>query len=251
MAGASPPATCLAIPTCCGRRTGYIAGDIKSGAGEEGGSDEGEGRSKKHYAVQLALYTDILERLGRSVGRRGFVWDIHGEEVPYDFMAIYTKNARRLWDDYQECLDHARAIAGRATETVPTSSAGTCKNCVWYTACIKRLEAANDLTLIPELGRSKRDAMIGRIGSVRELAEVAPADFIVGGKTVFAGIGTATLEKLHARAKLLTAENGKPYLRAPVSLPAADVELFFDIEVDPMRDVLLSARARGAPERGE
>ena len=75
--------------------TGYIAGDIKSGAGEEGGGDDTEGRPKKHYAVQIALYTDILERLGRSAGRRGFVWDIHGEEVPYDFMAIYNaKNAR-------------------------------------------------------------------------------------------------------------------------------------------------------------
>ncbi|MDO8432068.1 MAG: TM0106 family RecB-like putative nuclease [Candidatus Binatus sp.] len=217
--------------------TGYIAGDIKSGAGEEGGGDDGEGKPKKHYAVQLALYTDILERLGRSAGRRGFIWDIHGEEVPYDFMAIHTKNARRLWDDYQECLDHARTIARRATETVPAYSAGICKHCVWYTACIKQLDAANDLTLIPELGRSKRDAMIGRIGSIRELAEIDPADFIVSGKTAFAGIGPATLEKLHARAKLLTAENGKPYLRAAVSLPAADVELFFDIEVDPMRDV--------------
>lgn len=217
--------------------TGYIAGDIKSGAGEEGGGDEGEGRPKKHYAVQLALYTDILERLGRSAGRRSFVWDIHGEEVPYDFLAIYNaKNARRLWDDYQECLDHARAIAIRATETLP-AYAGICKNCVWYTACIMRLEAANDLTLIPELGRSKRDAMTGRIGSIRELARIEPADFIVGGKTVFAGIGPAILEKLHARAKLLTAENATPYLRAPISLPVADVELFFDIEVDPMRDI--------------
>src|SRR3546814_3372939 len=42
---------------------------------------------------------------------------------------------------------------------------------------------------------------------------------------------------MHERAKLLSADNGEPYLRAPVSLPASDLELFFDIEVDPMRDV--------------
>lgn len=41
---------------------GYVAGDIKSGAGEEGGEDEP--RLKNHYAVQLARYTDILERKG-------------------------------------------------------------------------------------------------------------------------------------------------------------------------------------------
>ena len=42
-------------------------------------------KPKKHYAVQLALYTDILERTGFSAGRKGFIWDIHGNEVEYDF----------------------------------------------------------------------------------------------------------------------------------------------------------------------
>lgn len=62
---------------------GYIAGDIKAGAGLEGDEDE-DGKPKKHYAVQLALYTDILEQKGLSVGRRAFVWDVHGEEVTYE-----------------------------------------------------------------------------------------------------------------------------------------------------------------------
>jgi predicted RecB family nuclease len=216
----------------------YVAGDIKSGAGEESSSGEEETKPKKHYAVQLALYTDILEQLGRSTRRYGFIWDIHGKEVLYDFMTLYgVKNPRRLWDDYQQSLGEARGIVGGTAKTLPAYSSGICKNCVWYTACIKRLEATNDLTLIPELGRSKREAMMGRISSIREFAAINPANFIEGKKTAFTGIGPATLEKLQARAKLVTAENCKPYLRAPVALPVADVELFFDIEVDPMRDV--------------
>ena len=53
------------------RREGdrYVAGDIKSGAGEEGLQDLS--KPKKHYAVQLGLYTDILERKGLSAGKRG------------------------------------------------------------------------------------------------------------------------------------------------------------------------------------
>ncbi len=45
-----------------GRREGdgYVAGDIKSGSGEEGQDDDA--KLKKYYGVQLALYTDILER---------------------------------------------------------------------------------------------------------------------------------------------------------------------------------------------
>lgn len=139
---------------------GYVAGDIKSGAGEEGASDEHDGKPKIRYAVQLALYTDILERLSCSTGRTPFVWDIHRTEVPYDLMEVRgKKNPRRLWDDYEECLCEARKIVSRALQTLPAYSAGIRKNCVWYTTCIKQLEATNDLTLIPELGRSKRDVI--------------------------------------------------------------------------------------------
>ena len=34
---------------------GYVAGDIKSGAGVEGATDDSDGKPKKHYAAQLAL----------------------------------------------------------------------------------------------------------------------------------------------------------------------------------------------------
>jgi len=174
---------------------------------------EDDGKPKLHYAVQLALYTDILERLGRSHGRTPFVWDIHGSEVPYDLMEMRGKrNPRRLWDDYQDYLAQARNIVKGVFKTLPAYSTGVCKNCVWYTSCLKNLEAANDLTLIPELGRSKRDARFDRIASIRELAAINQADFIDEGKTVFSGIGPVTLAKMQERAKLLTEHDGKPYL---------------------------------------
>jgi len=219
------------------QENGYVAGDIKSGAGEEGATEEHDGEPKLHYAVQLALYTDILERLGRSHSRIPFVWDIHGSEVPYDLMAMRGKrNPHRLWDAYQDCLAQARKIVSGASKTLPAYSTGVCKNCVWYTSCLKSLEAANDLTLIPELGRSKRDAMFDRIPSIRQLAAINPAEFIDGHKTAFLGIGSATLAKMHERAKILASDDGKPCLTSPVSLPQMDRELFFDIEVDPWRD---------------
>src|SRR5262249_16015823 len=119
-------------------------------------------------------------------------------------------------------------------KTLPAYSSATCKNCVWYTACIKHLETSNDLSLIPELERSRREAISSRIGSIREFA--AMDGLIQGPNTVFAGIGASMLEKFHERAKLLSAEDGKPYLRTAISLPVAEKELFFDIEVDCLRD---------------
>ena len=214
---------------------GYAAGDIKSGAGEEGPEDDS--KPKLHYAVQLALYTDILERKGLSAGRRAFVWDIHGKEVPYDFTALYRKrNPRTLWQDYQECISKARAIIADRNNTRAAYSAA-CKLCHWYSACIERLRATDDLTLIPELGSSKRDVMINSLLTVGEFAASNPDAFLDGKKTVFPGIGPDTLAKFHTRAKLLSTKDAKPVLRAPVQFPAHDRELFFDIEVDPMRDI--------------
>lgn len=220
--------------------SGYVAGDIKSGSGEENGSEDEDGKPKKTYAVQLSLYTDILERLGRSGGRRGFIWDLHGDEVLYDLEALYGKrNPRRLWDDYQECLADARRIVSGEEKTLPAYASGQCKNCVWYSACLKALEKNNDVTLIPFVGRAMRESMKSSIGSIADLAEINIEGLITekGKKTTFPGIGPDTLRKMQARAKLLTAKDGKPYLRAPITFPKADRELFFDIEVDPMRDV--------------
>jgi uncharacterized protein len=51
----------------------YIAIDVKSGRGFEGTDEEGvsgDPKLKKHYAVQLALYTEVLENMGFSNGKR-------------------------------------------------------------------------------------------------------------------------------------------------------------------------------------
>ena len=215
---------------------GYVAGDIKSGSGEEGPEDMS--KPKKHYAVQLGLYTDILERKGLSAGRHAFIWDINGEEFIYDFTKLYgQRNPHTLWQDYQDCLAEAEAIVTKAMETRAAYSS-ICKLCHWYSACISQLSSENDLTLIPELGRSKRDVLMKRVATIQDLAESDLVDFIDGKKTVFPRIGPDTLQKFHARAKLIAkGKEAKPYLREPIMLPTADLELYFDIEVDPMRDI--------------
>lgn len=72
----------------------------------------------------------------------------------------------------------------------------------------------------------------------RDFAAADPAHFIKGSKTIFPGIGPGTLEKLHARARLIAVgKDAKPYLRQQILLPTTNLELFFDIEVDPLRDI--------------
>jgi predicted RecB family nuclease len=212
---------------------GYVPGDIKSGRGEDGGGDESDGKPKAHYAVQLALYIDILERLKLSAGRLAFVWDIHRDEVAYDFT---TLEGDMLWDDYQTALTEVHAILARHNTPLPAYGS-VCKLCHWHTHCVAQLTAADDLTLIPYLGRKERDIMQDSLPTIAVLSESNPDGFIQGRKTVFRGIGPDRWRLFQARAAMLKESQPQPYLRAPVSLDLAPLELFFDVEVDPLRTV--------------
>ncbi len=215
----------------------YVPMDIKSGRGEEGGGDDdGDGKPKPHYAVQLALYVDILERIGLSAGRYGVILDVNGDEVVYRLDEPRgVRNPETLWDFYQTHLATARRIVDQ-TVTPKGALASSCKLCHWYSSCGKALKAAGDLTLIPMLGRAIRDVMETDLPTLADFADCNPEAFIAKDKTAFKGVGADRLRTFHVRAKLLTTPDAKPYLKAPVILPLSEVEYFFDIEVDPMRD---------------
>ncbi|MES0384670.1 MAG: PD-(D/E)XK nuclease family protein [Hyphomicrobium sp.] len=196
---------------------GYVPVDIKSGRGEEGGDDDTDPKPKLHYAVQLALYVDILERLGLSAGRYGFILDINGEEVRYDLSGSRgPRKQETLWQEYQEALSETRAIYDRRTETLP-AYASVCKLCHWYSSCLKALRDANDLTLIPRLGRTSRDVLADEFPTVSDLAECNPDAYVRSkNKTMFQRVGAETLRTYHARAKLLATPGAKPYLKQSV-----------------------------------
>jgi predicted RecB family nuclease len=226
----------LGVPDLLRREDGgYLPGDIKSGRAEEGEGDAA--RPKRHYAIQLALYVDVLERLGYAAGRRGFIWDVHGEEVIYDLtVPVSAHSACRWWDDYEGCLAEARAALARDVQTLPAYTS-ECKLCHWYSHCSYDLRARDDLTLIPELGRARRDALAVELRTIGDLAVAEPQDYIEDVRTRFSGIGPDRLRKFHERARLLADPNARPYITTALALPAAERELFFDVEVDPLRDI--------------
>jgi uncharacterized protein len=215
---------------------GYVAIDIKSGAGREGVDDEDEGRLRKHYGVQLALYTDILEQMGLSAGRFGYIWDVKGREVRYDLAQALGPRSPCLWDLYLKTRAAVRATLSAPQASAPALSS-TCKQCVWRSACFQQLRDKQDLTLLPELGRAARDTLQEEFPSLQHLANADLNQFIDGERTSFARVGAATLRKFQRRAALQTTRDAQPYLTRRIEWPVAAVELFFDIETDPMREL--------------
>jgi predicted RecB family nuclease len=78
--------------------------------------------------------------------------------------------------------------------------------------------------------------MQATLPSVAALAAANPDGYIIGKKTVFAGLGVDRLRLFQSRAVLLKSTSPKPFLRAPVALRLSKLELFFDVEVDPLRN---------------
>jgi len=147
-----------------------------------------------------------------SGGRMPFVWDIHNQEVVYDLEALQGKRSpTSLWSIYQNVLNEVKAITASKAETLAAYSS-KCKLCHWRTVCIKAVTQTKDLTLIPELGRSKRDSMLPH---VKNLDELACADISClttkGKKTLIPGIGPDSLVKFQKRAQLQVKPSSKPY----------------------------------------
>jgi len=216
---------------------GYIPGDIKSGAGLEGASEGADGKPKRHYAVQLGLYSEILQGLGLASSKDAFVWDIRGAEVAYDLACPRTKTGNvSMWDEYGEVLARVEEIADQHLQTTP-GLISACSLCWWRAHCRREINEADDLTLISDLGRSRREKFPPDLATVGALAQTNVDALIVDGKSTIPGIGAKTLQAYHARAVLQKHPDPKPYFKDPISLPSSDTELFFDIETDPFRDL--------------
>lgn len=220
----------------------YIAVDIKSGRGFEGTDEEGTGdgpKLKKHYAVQLALYTEILEHIGLSNGQRqGIIYDIDHQEVLYDLNSPQGKhNQQTFWEFYEWLKVEVSRLLENEKQNNP-AMAGVCKLCPWYTSCKSWVKENDDTTGLFYVGRSVRDTLAEDV----DLKTVADAQYLdveslldekkANGKHFLRGVGKSTLEKIRRRAEIL-ANNKTPVLYQPLELPQVSHELFFDIEDDP------------------
>ena len=219
----------------------YVPIEIKSGAAGEGGDDAGnEGKPKKEYGVQLALYVDLLNRKGLNSSRRAFVIDKTGERVEYDLNApMGVRTPETMWELYQRIRRDVEAALRDELRTDP-ANCGSCSNCGWYASCKRWITENDDLTQLVDVGRPKRDVIRNDLGSGRidDLLD-QDVDSILERKKLdrsfIKGVGESLLTKMVTRGRLLKT-GGSPVFYEKIDLPEVATELFFDIETDPTQD---------------
>lgn len=220
----------------------YIPIDIKSGMGLEGTDDnhEEEGKLKEHYAVQLALYCDALNKLGFKDDKQGIILDIKGNRVLYDLNLVIGKIKNiTYWQLYENTKNAVSLLLENKIKNNP-ALAGSCKLCPWYSSCKKWVEEKDDLTGLFYVGRSKRDVLNQDIDAFRidDILSLDIKDLLIkkkNDKNFLKGLGEKNIEKIIYRANILKNVK-KPVINGEVNLPDVSYELFFDIEDDPTRE---------------
>lgn len=249
----------LGIPDLL-RRDGdgrYIPIDIKSGMGYEEVSDESDDdvKLKKHYAIQIALYSDLLQRLGFENKRKGIILDIKGNEVVYNLNeSMGAKTPMTFWEYYEKVSSDVDALISGKAKNCPAST-GKCKLCLWYDSCKKWVKDNDDPTGLFYVGRSVRDTiladlLVSRIDQLLTIDIKGAIDEKKKDKTFLKGIGENTLEKIIRRAHVLK-ETKKPIMYGEVKFPEAEYELFFDIEADPTQEFIYMHGIYERSKKGE
>ncbi|MFA5770842.1 MAG: TM0106 family RecB-like putative nuclease, partial [Patescibacteria group bacterium] len=217
----------------------YIPIDIKSGRGYEG-VEESENefeKLKKHYAIQLCLYQEVLQRLGFSKKNEGIIYDIDNKEIFYDLsLSRGVKNKQSWADFYHEVKSEAKKLLDNSVQNKPEIG-GKCKLCPWYQSCKKWAKESHDLTNLFYVGRRDRNTINKDLG-IEKIEEIEGIDIgeILRNKKLnkeyMKYLGENNLTKIIKRARIMNLTK-KPVVYSLINLPKTSYQLFFDIEDDP------------------
>ena len=197
----------------------YRPVDIKSGSGF---ANQAKGTLRDDYGMQLYHYGRFLEKIQGKFPPRAEILNKENERVPYplkEFKAEYKKAEREI-----EALT-------KGIKSDEPALCGECGNCQWWGHCEKALVAADDVTLLAEVGRSKKAVLNG--AGIRSIHDLANFDF--SGKKL-KGIGTKTAETMKRQATCVISD--KIEVIAKPIIPNPPRKIYLDFEDDPSQDLI-------------
>lgn len=188
----------------------YVAADVKRGR-----------EVRESYKFQGCFYAELLLRLQKTKPVCGYI--ISPDKKIFDY-SIETFES-----EFNLTLNEIEKIV--AGEKPPHFLTAGCKQTPWYGACRLETETCRDLSVLNRVWHEEVMALkqVG-IQTLDELAGLSLSSL----EKKAPKVRRDRLEIIHLQARALI-EN-KHYLLNPPNLPSAEVELYFDIEGDPLRD---------------
>lgn len=125
-------------------------------------------------------------------------------------------------------MEIEKIIAGRKPPHFVTTG---CKQSPWFSECKKESESCDDLSLLNRVWREEVVALQNaNIQTISELANTPLQNII----RLLPNMSVSRLEIMKDQA--IAIQKGTHLIRKSIALPESTIELYFDIESDPLRD---------------
>lgn len=177
---------------------------------------------KEDYKYQLVLYALMLGDLQGLEPPKAGIITVEGKMIEFSVEGFKEK--------FFDTLEEIETIM--AGTKPPIQLAKACTNSPWFECCVADAEAADDIALLYKVDKRALTALreFG-IRTVEDARRVDPDAF--GDKIPY--LKKNGLERMKFQAESLKTK--KIFLRRSVQIPEAPVEIYFDIEGDPLQSV--------------
>jgi predicted RecB family nuclease len=197
----------------------YKPVDIKSGSGYE---DEAKGILRPDYGMQLYHYGLLLEATQGTFPPDAEILNKRKERVPYrlsQFKIPYDADSSEI-----------RLLVTGAKSDEP-SLGSYCTKCQWWGHCEKILIAAEDITLLPDIGRSRK-IVLNEVG-IKTIPDLSTFDF---SKVKLKGVGQKTVDSMKRAA--FSVLSNKMHVLGKAGLPDPHRKVYLDFEDDPTQQLI-------------
>jgi len=177
---------------------------------------------KTEQWMQLTLYAKILEELQDVFPHEVSIINRDHERIAF---VIEEKHRIKMFDRVDIILSVMKG------QKPPLKLSSACKSSPWYLQCVKEAEAANNIALLYRLDARAHEVLREYgINTVQDASEMNVEELP---KVPYAGIETLHRVKLQAQSLL----SGELKWVGHPTLPETPINIYFDIEGDPLIDV--------------
>lgn len=197
----------------------YKPVDIKSGSGY---ADQAKGTLRTDYGMQLYHYGLLLQAVQGTFPPEAEILNRDRARVLYPLA--------QFGQAYHEASAEVRLLAAGAKSDEPALSS-ECRACQWWGHCEKALVAAQDVTLLSDVGRSKK-VVLNSVG-VKSIRDIPAFDF---SQVKLKGIGPKTVQSMKLAATSVL--SNKLQVLAKAALPDSPRKVYLDFEDDPTQELI-------------